>query len=334
MFFKKNTVIKPIHNSIQIWYEAKGTDEAGLDLDINIWRLKSIETKVFMDFGLKIEKSSDVNQVYIYFPFIFEKQSVSDLGETFRNPVILKGIFNENYVISDNTNNPKNLLVKDDDTNDVLFSIYTFSNENDLKVENIYDGTIISFVVKKAVQTDIRYYRFRIATRDYSPFIEHHRPKNTFFESAFIETELLDFRINEKRNQDPNLIEKITEHMRFRLNNINFFVMTSINDEVISDGINLIYKRQLEMGGFWKSYLKMNYKKMSVYKSNFVRKDGKIDGFTCFAKINYRKSNVFTILKYLIVLLIITVIYSICANMISNVLWHYFEPMEWRLFIR
>ena len=42
MFFKKNTVIKPIHNSIQIWYEAKGTDEAGLDLDINIWRLKSI----------------------------------------------------------------------------------------------------------------------------------------------------------------------------------------------------------------------------------------------------------------------------------------------------
>lgn len=331
MIFKKDTVTKPIHNSIQIWYEGEKSVSAGLELDVNIWRLKSVRTKVIMDFGLKIKKSSLVNKVYIYFPFNFEKQSVSDLGKAFQNPGILKGIFNENYVISDNTSNPKNLLVKDDETNKVLFSIYTFTDENDLKIENAYAGTIISFAVKQAAQTETRYYRFRIATRDYSPFVEHHRPKNTFFESAFIETELLDFRINEKRNQDPNLIEKITEHMRFQLDNINFFVMTSINDEVISDGVNLIYKRQLEMGGFWKSYLGIDYKKMSVYKSNNVRKNSSIEDFSCFAKINYRKSNVLTIFKYLFVLLIITILYSVCANMISNMVWHYIEPAEWRI---
>lgn len=331
-FRRKKATIQPVHNSIQIWYSSKNNVDVELDLDINIWRLKNTKTDVFMDFGLKIEKASVVDKLFIYFPFLFDKSAIVDLGNTFENPQILKGIFNENYVISNNTSNPKNILVKDDTTNGALFSVYKINVENDFSVENSYGGTIVSFDVKKAKQTETRYYRFRIATKEFSPFIEHHRPKNTFFESAFIETELLDFRINEKRNQDSSLIEKITENNRFKIKNINFFVMTSIKDEVISDGINLIYKRQLEMGDFWKPYLEANYEKMSVYKSNNVKKNsqGNIDDFSCFARINYRKSNIFTIIKYLFVLLLITIVFTI----ISNVVWHYIEPIEWRSLIK
>lgn len=313
------------HNSIQIWYEGKKESIVSLDLDINIWRLKSEDTKIFMDFGLKIDKASDVTRAYIYFPFVFDKNSIIDLGNSLSNPQILKGIFNENYIISANTNNPKNLIIKDDNTNKVLFSAYAFNVNDDFKVEKTFDGTVISFNVKKTNQTDVRYYRFRIAAKDYSPFIEHHKPNNSFFESAFIETELLDFRINEKRNQDPSLIERIMEQMRFKITNINFFVMTSINDEIISDGINLIYKRQLEMGDFWTPYLGVEYEKMSVYKSNNVRELDAIEDFSCFAKINYRKSNVVTILKYLVVLFLITVLFSVCANIISNIIWRCIE---------
>lgn len=333
-FKRRNKEKKPIHNSIQIWYDGKENADVILDLDVNIWRIKTPKTCVFMDFGLKIEKSSDIKRAYIYFPFVFDKDAIFDLGKTFENAHTLQGIFNENYVTSTNSSNPKNILVKDDVTNNILFSIYKFNVNDDFKVENSYGGTIISFKVKDAKETKTRYYRFRISIKEYSPFIEHHRPKNTFFESAFIETELLDFRINEKRNQDPSLIEKITEKRRFKIDNINLFVMTSIKDDIISDGINLIYKRQLEMDHFWKEYLEIDYDKMSVYKCNNVKKNeqGSIDDFSCFAKINYRKSNVFTIIKYLLMLLLTTVIFSVCANIISDIIWHYIEPIGWRRF--
>ena len=65
----------------------------------------------------------------------------------------------------------------------------------------------------------------------------------------FVETELLDFRINEKRNQNMFLIETITEHQQFTLENINFFITTPIQDEVVSDGTNLI-KGSLKQGIF------------------------------------------------------------------------------------
>ncbi len=321
----------PIHNSIQIWYEGNKDYQAEIALDINIWRMNNFEKSVLMDFGLKIEDASIVKTIFMYFPFEFDNTNITDLGKTFLDQQILKGIFNENYVISANTKNPKNILVKDDNTNDVKFSIYKFE-DSDFSVTNGFGGTILSFEVKIPPQTKSRYYRFRISCKEYPPFIEHYQPKNTFFESAFVETELLDFRINEKRNQDPSLIEAIVEKLRFKLLNVNFFVMTSVEDEVISDGINLIYKRQLEMGDFWNKYLEMPYDKMSVYKCNNVKTGSNgIEDFICFAKINYRKSNISTIIKYLLVLFIITIAFSICANVISNFIWHWIELIDWRI---
>lgn len=334
LFRRKNKEVQPIHSSMQIWYTGEHNKDTILELDINLWRLEKIKNGIYMDFGLKIKKASDVEKVFIYFPFVFYKNEVLDLGTMFNDNKILKGIFNENYLVSINTTNPKNILVKDDISNEILFAIYAFDVEKDIAIENMYGGTIMSFEVKRASQTDAKYYRFRICLKEYSPFIEHYQPKNSFFESAFIETEMLDFRINEKRNQDPNLMERIIECNRFRITDINFFVMTSIKDEIISDGINLIYKRQLEMGEFWKSYLETEYGRMSVYKCNNIKKNQQevIDDFSCFAKINYRKSNVKTIITYLLVLFIVTIVFSLVANIVSNVVWHYIEPVSWRIY--
>lgn len=143
----------------------------------------------------------------------------------------------------------------------------------------------------------------------------------------FVETELLDFRINEKRNQNMFLIETIAEHQQFTLENINFFITTPIQDEVVSDGTNLIYKRQLEAGDFWKEYLGQSYERMSVYKNNNSFDGNEIESFSVFSKIKYRKSNFLSILKYLLVLCAITVLF----NTISNCIWHYIEPKEWRM---
>lgn len=93
------------------------------------------------------------------------------------------------------------------------------------------------------------------------------------------------------------LIETIAEHQQFTLENINFFITTPIQDEVVSDGTNLIYKRQLEAGDFWKEYLGQSYERMSVYKNNNSFDGNEIESFSVFSKIKYRKSNFLSILK-------------------------------------
>lgn len=319
MRIKQKKKKQSIHNSIQIWYE--GTEGAKLELDVNIWRIKHFFRKIYMDFGLKVKGVKEVQKIFIYFPFEIQMREITDLGGQFSDVRMLKGIFNENYVPdADN----KNIMVLDGKTGNSLFSIYQIDTQKDLTLEKLYGGVVLSFEVKPH-GGDEKYFRFRIQPRKYGTFIERYRPKNSFFESAFVETELLDFRINEKRNQDLSLIETIKEHRQFSLININFFITTPIQDEVISDGTNLVYKRQLEAGDFWTNYLGHSYDRMSVYKCNTSFDSSETESFSCYSKINYRKSNFFTILKYLLVLCAVTVTF----NIISNCIWHYVEPKEW-----
>lgn len=316
MFGHTKDKTESIHNSLQIWYE--GTDNARLQLDINVWRLKDLwQRRIYLDFGINVLDSKFVKKVYIYFPFAIDKSNILDLGSELEKVSLLNGIFNENYVINKHN---KNIFVKEENNNNVVFSIYQLDIDKDISFETCYSGTIISFNVKG--MTHPRYYRFRIYAKDYGTLFEKYKPRNSFFDSAFIETEMVDFRINEKRNQDVGLLEIMEENKKFNIVDINFFVMSPIQDEIESDGVNLVYKRQLEMGDFWKEYLKCKYKRMSVYKCKTTIEKVIIDDFNCFCKIKYRKSNLGTILIYLLVLCSLTVLF----NFISNVVWSTIMP--------
>lgn len=297
-----------IPNSLQIWYE--GLDTAELQLDVNIWRLKNrMKRKNYLDFGIKLLNPNNVRKIFIYLPFIINKTNILSLGGKLENASLLNGIFNENYNIQPQN---KNILVKDNDGN-MLFSIYNLNVEKDIVVETNFSGTVMSFDVKNSEYP--KYYRFRIQAKNYGALFEKYKPNNSFFESAFIETEMIDFRINEKRNQDSGLMEKLEDNRKFIIRNINFFVMSPIQDEIESDGINLVYKRQLEMGNFWKKYLGCSYKRMSVYKTIFEKSEA--DDFSCFCLIKYRKCNLWTIILYLLVLCSL----SVSFNLLSNYLW-------------
>ena len=308
--------IESIHNSLQIWYEGK-QNSSGLEMDVNVWRLKGkIKREIFLDFGLKVLCPEDVCKIFIYFPFLLDKGNLISLGKQMENDSLLNGIFNENYVISTKA---KNISVIEENSIKEAFSIYQLDIEKDITIENVFSGTVVSFIVKHKNNTP-RYYRFRVQARKYGTLFERYKPKNSFFESAFIETEIIDFRINEKRNQDNGLVERIDENQKFKIKVINFFVMSPIQDEIDSDGINLVYKRQLEMGNFWGAYLSRSYNRMSVYKCK--TKDGisPIENFNCFCKIKYRKSNFFTIFIYLVVLFFLTIGF----DFLSNMLWQIF----------
>ena len=314
---------EPISNSMQIWYS--GQNGAKLELDINVWRLKSFFRKTYIDFGMKISEPNKVEKVYIYFPFNVSKEKIEDLGGKLENQSTLKGIFNENFVPCTSEKNSKiiEVIENKNDTKKTKFSVYKLSDE-DFDIESgKFGGTLVSFKVKgekTGTQVSDQYYRFRIFPKKYGTFVKRYRPQNSFFESAFIETEIVDFRIAEKRNQSENLLEAIAEGKTFEFKAINFFVMSPIHDEIMSDGVNIVYKRQLEEGHFWDDYLEQTYKKASVYKCKSPNEEELIEDFNCFFKIKYRKSNFLTILIYLIVLCVVTILLDAVSECVREFL--------------
>ena len=328
---KATTESQPKCSGIQIWYESYNPKVyVCLDMDINLWRLDNQSNLAYLDIGLMIHDTFTVKKVNIYFPFKFGINKITNLGEKLGDLTTLQGVFNEDYSIKSSN---KEIVVTDDNKREV-FRIYSLDKTQDLNVEEQYNGTLVSFkpsgnrknyanqpTTERHHKT---YYRFRIEADNFFPFIERYQPKNSFFESAFIETEVIDVRINEKRNQNTSLIEAIQENKRFVLTNVHFIVITSLNDDIVSDGINLIYKRQLEADGFWRKYLEdYSYGRMSVYKANSIKyvenkniniKDANnktvkryIEDFSCFAKVNYRKCNKKTISRYTLALLVSTI---------------------------
>jgi hypothetical protein len=316
-------------NSIQIWCEAQAdvVEAPDLNIDINVWHYGKNRDKTLLDFGLKVFSASKVKSIYIYFPFPVGMTEIEDLGYKMRDQMLLNGIFNEHYTSDvDPSNNKRNIIKEKGNSK---FVIYEFSKEN-LNFSLAHEGTVLQIrafdVVSSSEELPI-YFRIRIKNVNYRPFFEVIRPKNSIFESAFMETELVDFRINELRNQDRDLIERIARGKRFKLTKINFFMMTPVTDSIETGITELKYERQLEKEGFWDTYLDGNsieYGNMSVYthkrRTQQIMPDcneDEIEDYRLFAKIRYHKANKKTIAVYLAIVLSITII----ANIISNVIW-------------
>ena len=273
--------------------------------------MNSKKKDVFFDIGLLLNQA-DVSKIYVYLPFEVNKECVFDLGSKFNDVSILTGIFNANYSVASNYGCENKVDIKEGDV--PLFTIYSLDINKEVEFISKYGGTIMSFEIPKIDDANI-YYRFRIKVDDFTPILKCYRPKNTFFESAFIETTVVDFRLNEHRNQDPLLIQHISNKSTFKINKIKLFLMTPLEDDVESDGQNFVFQRRLEEGSFWTKYLDMDYSDMNVYKClNGPDEDG---NFYCYSKIRYRRGDKITITIYTLFLGLFTIIMGILANIAS-----------------
>ena len=316
--FNKKKHIDNSCNSVQLWcqYDSSPTkSETTVTIDINIWRMTKTR---YLDLGILFENWQNIETVNVYFPFVFEKTSFKDLEEKLNDQKTLKGIFNEDYECVGKTGH---LIIKDNDVQ--KFFVHKII-VGEVTVKNNYGGTLVSInidtndYVTKGYNSMPLYIRFRIVCADFGPLFRIVKPNNSFFESAFNENELIDFRLNEKRNQDEELIVKMEKQSSLKISKINFFIISPVEHELKSNGSNLTYKRQLENNHYWENYLDdKEYNSMIVYK---VKAEENIKDFSVYSNFQYRKSNKLTIIKYVGIIGFMSIIFNLIASFISPLL--------------
>jgi len=136
-----------------------------------------------------VEESNNVNSFNLYVPFVV-KERIRDLGKTLETTSAVQAVFNEPWcaVVYPGIST---IRVMDFDKKDV-FQIYKL-NDKDLEVRSAYSGSVLRLLVPDGLQAKT-YFRFRIYMPDLWPITKEDKPPNSWLESAFFVTEIIDLK--------------------------------------------------------------------------------------------------------------------------------------------
>ncbi len=263
---------------------------------------------------------SRIDEYYIHFPFKFNKESIQDLGSTLNSNInYVNSVFNENYDLHNSANVAKQKSVQNNKRK-CLFNIYALDVKKDIKISHVYDGTklVINTSTIPLINTCHKYYfRFRLSGKFISNFIKVHTPSNWFFQSAVTSLDTIDFRINEKRNYHDSLAEDISSANMFDIQKVHFLLMRDAPDDIIAD--HLKYNcRELEPH-LWKDYVGSKYRLKNIIAYHWSEKserDKPVESFNTLVKVKFHKFNLKTIIIYLIVIGLLSIMFNIVSSYI------------------
>jgi len=269
-------------NTLSIWYEKKegcAQNNVKLDLHFNFWKLEKQqflkEYAYFLDIGLKIENFKNVDKVKMFFPFLLSRDAVSDLGAVIsKSTDLVNAIFNEEFRIS-NIGHEKYRDLEHQE-GDKSFSIYTIDVKNDIEINSKYGGSIIELNTGVIIYPKIKktcYFRFRIRQDSLKQFTHLYTPKYSFFQSAFSQTEIIDFRVNEKRNLDKSLLQEMDGKGNFSINKVHFLLLRNAEDNFAYAHNDMSSCRVLEEK-IWDDYIAITYKEEKIIAYHWKKKGG------------------------------------------------------------
>lgn len=304
--------------SIGIWYEVNNEELPQLEIHINLWNLRKGKknTFPFMDFGIGIPDFRKIEELDILLPFDINKSEIIDLYKYVKDPDTARLIFNE--VECEVSSKDRYSVIKSDsfDNSKLLISIKSESElYSVVKCSRCQEGTILSVDFGELKKDDKfgeykdLYFRFRINSDNIkkSLFCPVQK-KNWFLESGFVETEIIDVKINQERNLSHNVCKD------YRLKKYRFAIFKKIHLLVMSDSSDVIdafetgiYEcRKLEERA-WDNYLENNYDVTNILAYHWKRKSKDEKGICNFSKL-IRVSSASTNMKVIITYMLIVIL--------------------------
>jgi len=303
-------------NCIAIWCSSANIKNASnsLEMHFNLWKLgKKRKANCFLDIGVMIQNAINISNINIFIPKPVAISDIEDLGITLKeNPDLASTLFNEDYRVSSRANEK---IIEVLDVNRIpVFYIYVLDLNSDVVIENIYGGSIIKIRIPQELVSKKHYYRIRI-TNSYVDSISHiYTPPNSVLESAFSQTELVDFRINEKRNLNISLLERIRLEGEFSFTKTHLFLMREASDDYVYSHKPPNGSRQLEVDS-WKSYVGDNYSFDKIIAYHW-KETNKHCSFSAFVKFRYIRCNPLTIATFIIIIIILGFLSGLAANFV------------------
>lgn len=324
--------------SFGLWYKKSNENDniPVFSVHINFWSesVKKDSGTPDLDVGIKIKDFRSVNELIFHCPFIVEESQVKDLVPKLCKLENANIVFNTDGVIQTKNSYSVYSFKKNEEEETLLMfplnqdleEIYNLNGE-DNKTDIVFNFSIFNEYLKnKADFAEINevYIRFRISSNELKNSIYFDcEPSNKSFESAFSGTRIFDFKINEKRNLGSKTIAKIDlkKYTFPQIDNIHLLVMEPSSYDVESFANKQMTCRELE-GELWDDYFgaNINYSKGRVLAYHWKFENE----CSCLVKVKYSKTNVITLIAYIVMVLALGVLGSTIVAIIQNECTKYF----------
>ena len=299
---------------IAIWCSSvnKQSTSHSLEVHFNLWKLgKRENANCFLDIGLMIKNATNVSRLNIFIPEPITISNIEDIGKICREkPDIISSLFNEDYRVSSRANE-KIIEILDVDRITVFY-IYVLDLNSDVLIEDVYGGSIIKIRIPKELANEKHYYRMRLKN-SYVDSISHiYTPPNSVLESAFSQTELVDFRLNEKRNLNSSLLERMRLEGEVSFSKTHLFLMREASDDYVYSHKPPNNSRQLEVD-LWKEYIGEDYSFDRIIAYNW-KETAIHNSFSAFVKFRFIRCNPSTIVTFIVIIIILGTLSGLAAN--------------------
>ena len=258
----------------------------------NVWKVESrcffSATTFFFDIGLKI--SSKVESVYAYIPFDFEENEYQfDLAKKLQDcNQLLCTVFNADY--KSEVGQGESITKVLDQGNKVQFYLMSLGSTK-FKVElfkktNGTIGKLLKINLKRNIDLEEKapiYIRFRLKAKKNQAIAISEHISNDFLQAAFSKIDLFDFRINEIRNINQDVMDRMRNdgYKTFYFDKVHLFYMAD-SREVIYNGSSLKQDARLLEQEFWFPYLPGDCRKTNFIAYHWKKRNPidelKIDG--------------------------------------------------------
>lgn len=303
-------------NCLAIWYKRKHStpkEDLDVELHINLWKLEKKENKEkgspfknLLDIGIKILEPSNVANIYIFLPFKVTKDEIEDIGNYFEgNDKLVAAIFNDEFSAHPTSVQSKILKIIDG-KNDVKFYIYMDDKKNNIsRRRNNYGGTVINIKLSSGTEIKPLYYRIRISSNNLEKLYTTYTPVSQWLDSHITHNELIDFRINEKRNLDRSLLEEMRNSGEVYFKMVDYFIMKEFKYDYVSSHKDMVRSRRLEPD-LWGSYVGEDYECGNTIAYHWTWDNER--GFNAFVKYRFLESDKTNKLRFCIFLLAVALI--------------------------
>lgn len=303
----------------------RAIDLCGMEIHINLWNVRTRGGLDFyaIDFGLKYSK--DVDSLKLALPFEAKKEDFLDLAHVLtNNKSLLCTVFNADMNISSEQSDSIHDVVNIDSGEKM--SIYELSVRNlewkEFDPESNSTELLITPHYKKdSVKADNVYVRFRIRLHDINMFAHTRKLSNDLIQSAFSSTRLFDIRLNDKREIDKKLIEGVLYEgfQMVKIEKMHFFYMADA-EETLENGSNISLDTRMLEKEKWNPYLEeteMSAEYLAYHWKLKRRENDKplYSTFSVFFKTNYTSYDIKRILKYTMIVVLLSFFGSLLVRM-------------------
>lgn len=188
--------------------------------------------------------------------------------------------------------------------------------DTDLEVIKRAYGSIIRIAADDTINKGKTYYRIRIKSGFIESLSSIDKPANAILESAFACTEIVDFRLNEKRKLNSSLLNEIHRDGEVNFKPIHLFIMRETDcDYIFSSG--KLYRSRILEKDLWAQYVGSDYSFEKIIAYQWMEESSEI--LYVFVKFRFRRSNWRTIFSFLFWALLVAIVGGIIGSILVSI---------------